>query len=272
MDNETPANIDEVFDLVDQEVSEVEETEVTMSDDDNVATTEETTEEESKVEETEEESEEESEDESKEETEETEDTEEESFTDVDPESLSEQDKEAYKRLQADYTKKRQEESNRVKELEKQVRELNSKMNPESEMTEAERDHHNEKEKLWQEDALTEINQLEPALDENSPKYDPVFDQWARAQLDKELETYAQTNKGYGYGFDYKKLIPELSKQWKEHQEKIVTNYLEKQSKARKSKATRNAKKAPKKVTPSKKEVAIDSLDDVFAAASEELGN
>ena len=212
-----------------------------------------------------------------EEPEKTEDTEEEeSFTKTRVEDLPDEVRGIYKSLQADYTRKRQTDSQRVKELEKQIEDLRTpredkpqgELRPEEQLREVVKQTLlEEKESEWEGLAQSEIEQIEPRLNSNHPEFDDKFDTFARAQLDTDLESYVEKN-GTKVGFDYKQSIGDIKKEWDDYVYKVNKNFIERQNKLAKDKQETLKKRNPPKTDLDSKPSGRLSLEDSIESAFE----
>lgn len=179
---------------------------------------------------------------------------EESFTGLNPEELPEELKPLYKSLQADYTRKRQAESKRLKDLETKLEEL-SKANqpkedqkpktPEELIDKAVESKLSEKEVLnFREEALRFYELADERLNQNSDSYDEETDLVIGQKMDKALSEYVKEN-GTELGFNYKKALKDSISAWDSKLQSINKRYLEQQQAKAKEKAKTVAKQNPK---------------------------
>jgi chemotaxis protein histidine kinase CheA len=224
---------------------------------------------------------------------------EESFTSLDPEKLPDEVKPFYKSLQAAFTKKRQADAEKVKEMEerlqtaskaqKTVEEVNAlikraregdesafrqlmQMDAQQQMSEEERIRQvvqQEREEAFYKEAQSEYPKLDRRLDDTSPSYDPMMDRWLRAQLAESLDTHWD-KEGTSLGFDYKAEGKSLIGKWDKYLVDKNTAYLKKQSEMAKKKSEESKKKSPKtskaEASPNRKM----SLDEAVDAAIESV--
>lgn len=267
MENDTPT-IEEAFEAgfgEEESTPEVKSSEPEVQPEESVET-ESTEKEATEVEEKEE---------SKETTKPEETKEEENFTKTRVEDLPDEIRDIYKSLQADYTRKRQSDSSKVKELEEQIEVLKSPKDqkPQKELSPEEQLKGvvkqtllEEKESEWENLAKTEIEQIEPKLNENHPDFDSKFDIFARAQLDDRLEEYASKN-NTKVGFDYKESIEGIKKDWDDYVYKINKSFVARQNKIAKEKQETLKKQNPPKSSsdskPSGNLSLADSIDRAF---------
>ena len=201
---------------------------------------------------------------------------EESFTKVDPNSLPDELKGVYKSLQADYTRKRQEERRLIADLEKKLEgqtpqqdQPRTNLSPEEQMKEvAEQTFVQKRMEEWVSNARKEIEQLDPRLDENHPDYDLKFDTYARDALEKAITEYADKNSTL-LGFDYKEELDKVSDDWKQYVDKLNNAFIEKQNKLRKDKAENLSRQNPPKAAVEAKPSGNMSFNDAIEAAFQE---
>lgn len=206
---------------------------------------------------------------------------EDTFTHVDPETLPEELKGIYKSLVADYTRKRQAESKRVKELEGKLQALESGANqvqspqvvdenltPEDRSREiARQTFREEQERVWIDQAKGDYIRLDERLDDNNPvTHDPKLDSWLQVKLDDELAQH-EAETGSKLSFNYKERAKELIKEWDEYISSLNLRFVEKQKQMAKEQANKSARLSPDvssaKGKPSQGKV---SLDDAFDSA------
>lgn len=221
----------------------------------------------------------------------------ESFTGIDPNELSDELKPIYKSLQADYTRKRQADSERVKKLEAELAELRKtseqspdeargkkypddiyegidpNLSPEERMREVARRVARQEQKIareeaWEEEATKEIEVLEPRLNEHSPNFDPRMDVYVRTELDNRLAEYIQ-KEGSRVGFDYKGVLKELSNDWDTYVESLNKSYVQRQKKLAKEKEAKLKKANPKSSPASSKKNRKMDIDDAIMEAFSE---
>lgn len=202
------------------------------------------------------------------------------FSSLNPEELPDEVKPIYKSLQADYTRKRQADSAKVKELEARLDQLLnaqepgeeedlSNLTPEQIKEIAKQEVLNETVKVWEATAKQELDEIDPRLNENHPEYEKTawFDQLIRARLDQELEMYKEEN-GTPVGFDYKGVAKKLISSLDEYVEEKSKTYLQKQSQLAKSKAEKLQKANPTVTNPETKRSGRMSIDDAIEMAFE----
>jgi len=221
---------------------------------------------------------------------------EESFTSLNPDDIPEALKPMAKSLQADYTKKRQAESERVSELEKkldglseaqdkvkEVNDLIARANAGDEMAyrqlmqmnqakaESEEDRikrivQQERDESFYKEARTEYPKLDKRLDETSPSYDPVLDTWLKANLATAFDKHWE-NDGTSNGFDYRANAKSLTGKWDKYIVDGNTAYLKRQSEMAKKKSSETRKKSPKTSSadssPNKKMGLEESIEAAF---------
>lgn len=201
---------------------------------------------------------------------------EESFTKVDPNSLPDELKSVYKSLQADYTRKRQEERKLIADMERKLEEQipqqdqpRTNLSPEEQMKEvAEQTFLLKRTEEWIDNARSEIEQLDPRLDENHPDYDLKFDTYAREALEKAVTEYANRNDTL-LGFNYKEELDKISDDWKQYVDKLNSAFIEKQNRLRKDKAENLSKQNPPKAATEAKPSGNMSFNEAIEAAFQE---
>lgn len=179
-----------------------------------------------------------------------------SFTKLDPNSLPDEVKPFYKSLVSDYTKKRQAESQVIKDLRAELEALKtSQPNPVSESQSGEVDpieqfkevatkvFTEQQEAIWDKTAQTEYPNLDDRLNENSPMYDEYMDTFTREKLTNALDEYIEAN-GTKIGFDYKSQVREIAAKWDEYLINSNKAYIQRQNEIVKQ----NSDKA-KRLTP-----------------------
>lgn len=206
----------------------------------------------------------------------------ESFTKIKPDDLTDREKALYKELQADYTRKRQTESKRVKDLEAELAKL-AKAAKEVKPTEATSEEPTEldprtiarqearavQEESWEKQALKDIESIEPRLNENHPDHDKVYDRYARDELDTRLGEYV-AEMGTKVGFDYKATLKDISKDWNGYVADINKSYLERQKALAKEKEATLKKQSPKTSKAKGKDTASPTIDDAVGKAFESI--
>lgn len=171
---------------------------------------------------------------------------EESFTDVDPSGLTGEALEKYKLLQADYTRKRQEESKQLKQLQKELADIKGRLdqpeeaNPNETPEErykrlARETWREEQEKAFDETAQKEYPNINRRLKEDTGYYDPYLDNWLRSQLTDELQNHINDT-DTKIGFDYKEVARQKIKEWDQYMLSANKAYLQRQRELAKSKS------------------------------------
>lgn len=204
---------------------------------------------------------------------------EERFTDrVNPDDLDEKELAVYKSLQSDYTKKRQLESQKVRDLEAKLKELesaksqptNDEVNNDPYVSDEERIRNLirvERESEWEKQATKEVEILDGRLNENHPDYDPIFDDYARDKLETALNEYIG-KEGTKIGFDYKSQLSEISEKWNGYLDKHTKSFINKQNDMINKKT-----EAIKKSSPETKQAPVnasgrmsisDAIDNAFS--------
>jgi hypothetical protein len=223
--------------------------------------------------------------------EETPEDDEESFSSFNPDELPEEMLAVYKSLQADYTRKRQADSQKVKDLEAKIEELSKQQSSEvkqaveegelpagwEDMSEAEKlrfvaraEVKAEQERNWEQQAQKDIESIEPRLNENHPDFDPMFDDYARSRLDRKLSDYVKDMETK-VGFDYKVALKEIGENWADYVGKLNKSYIAKQKALAKEKEAELKKAAPKvSKAPAKANTTMDFNEAVEAAFSEQV--
>lgn len=208
----------------------------------------------------------------------------ENFSHVNPDELPEELKAVYKSLQADYTKKRQADSGKVKELEAQLAELQeqlttgkvkqavadtaSELSAEEKLREiARQEMKAQRESEWEKSALQDIESMDSRLNSNHPDYDAQFDLFARSILDKKLEEFVEKNETK-VGFDYKTVLVDAKKEWDDYLDKKNKSFIEKQKVLAKEKEATLKKQSPSTSKAESKPSERLSLDDAAQMAFE----
>ena len=201
-----------------------------------------------------------------EETQDVDTTDEEKFSEIDPKSLSPEDLTKYKSMQADYTRKRQIDAQKVKEAEAKLAEVLKKyeavaeqpqtpkqdnsellkalppevreavkelVNQENQRikdeSEADRIQRQEEEfKEWEESAILDLEVLDNRLDEEAPEYDEIFDVVVRNKLNKKLDAYLKENAS-PKGFNTKKEALAIIDEFNKYKDSSNKSFLKKQS-------------------------------------------
>lgn len=204
---------------------------------------------------------------------------EESFTVTNPEELPEELKSVYKSLQADYTRKRQSDSAKVKELEAKLKQLEEKGKPEPQEERfdpanpddiarlARQTFNAEREAEWDRTANTELNNLDGRLNENSPEFDRFFDSFVRDGLDKSLSDYVEKNQTK-IGFNVKDEYSRLKNEWDGYTGSLVKSKIDRQNKLLKEKEDKAKKLNPPSSNVEARPKAASSIDDAIAKAFE----
>lgn len=230
---------------------------------------------------------------------EVEEGEQESFTNLDPEKLPDEVKPFYKSLQAAFTKKRQEDSSRVSELEKklddaakakqEIDEVNSLiakaqqgdqnafnqlMRKQANAVESEEDRvrrivQQEREEVFYKEAQADYPKLDKRVDELSPDYDPVLDKWLRSHMADSLDGHWE-REGTSIGFDYKTAAKSLLEKWDKYLIEKNTAYLKRQSELAKKKSADSSKLAPKTTGTNVSSNESMDLDDAISAALDQV--
>ena len=199
------------------------------------------------------------------------------FTSVDPETLPDEVKAIYKSLQADYTKKRQIESAKLKEYESRLKALEtpseeqdlSGLTPEQIKEIARQEVEERTAQAWRTEALGKLESIDPRLNENHPDYQKTawFDISVRATLDQELALYEQEN-GTPVGFKTEERAKELISQLDGYVEEKSKAYLQKQSLLAKTKSEKLQKASPDVTNPTTKRAGHMNIDEAIDAAFE----
>lgn len=199
------------------------------------------------------------------------------FTSVDPETLPDEVKAIYKSLQADYTKKRQIESAKLKEYEARLKALEtpeeeqdlSNLTPEQIKEIARQEVISQQAEAWRAEAVTKLENIDPRLNENHPDYAKTewFDTAIRATLDQELAKYEQEN-GSPVGFDVEGRAKKLISNLDGYVEEKSKAYLQKQSLLAKEKSEKLQKASPDVTNPTTKRAGTMSLEESIEAAFE----
>lgn len=200
------------------------------------------------------------------------------FTNVDPETLPEELKAIYKSLQADYTKKRQSDSAKVKEIEERLKAQEategeeqdlSNLTPEEIKEIARQEVIDKQSELWRVEAVGKLEQIDPRLNENHPEYEKTawLDEMVRSRLDQELALYEQEN-GSPVGFDTEDRAKKLISQIDGYVEEKSKAYLQKQSLLAQEKSKKLQKASPEVTNPTTKRSGSMSLDDAIDSAFE----
>lgn len=228
-----------------------------------------------------------------------EDIEEDVFTHYRPDEIPDELKPLYKSMQRDYTSKRQADSQKVKELEsklsevEQTREQMQTINgliakakagdemafrqlmelqterPETEEDRVRRIIKEERESGFYEQAKRDYSTLDDRVDENSPSYDPRLDKWLKANLADSLDTYYE-NEGTNVGFDYKAEASRLTKEWDEYISSLNKAYVKRQSEIVKKKSDELSKGTPHTSSAEARPNKKMGLDDALEAAASTL--
>lgn len=175
---------------------------------------------------------------------------EESFTKVDVNALTDNEKKVYKQFQADYTRKRQLEAEKVRKLEKQLEGLKTKsqtpQNPQ-ELSDEDRVRkivQDEQDSIWDKQAQADYPSLDSRLDENDPvTYDEILDSALRLELTTKLDEYVEEH-GSKVGFDYKGVSKSFVEKWDKYIEGLNKAYVKKQTQIAKENADKLKKQAP----------------------------
>lgn len=205
--------------------------------------------------------------------------EEEKFTKVNPNDLSPELQSIYKSLQADYTKKRQEESSRVKRLEAELENLKKGTEGTESIPEgmeetpeqvAKRVFRETQETEFDRVAKLEYPTIDPRLDEGKPvEYDSILDEWVRSNLTSRLEDYVEEN-GTNLGFDYKGISKELISKFDSYLTNLKQAYLLKETSRAKEQAGKLQKQSPSiSSAPSTKAFKKMNLNDAIESAFDE---
>lgn len=199
------------------------------------------------------------------------------FTNVDPETLPDEVKAIYKSLQADYTKKRQIESAKLKEYESRLKALEapaeeqdlSNLSPEQIKEIARQEVISQQAEAWRTEAVSKLESIDPRLNENHPDYQKTewFDTAIRATLDQELAKYEQEN-GSPVGFDVEGRTKQLISKLDGYVEEKSKAYLQKQSLLAKEKSEKLQKASPDVTNPTTKRAGNMSLEESIEAAFE----
>lgn len=221
-------------------------------------------------------------------------TEEDAFTKLDPEKLSPELKGLYKSMQADYTRKRQEDAKQVKELEKRLAQIESSKSETSEgaswqdlpdeelvyrpnMTPEEFDAMNaerarravinQQDELFTKQAQRDYPTLDKdgRLDEASPNYDDYLNKFVADALDGALDTYVQEN-GSKVGFDYRGKAQELIKGFDDYISNKNKAYAAKQSEIAQGNAQKFRKQTPSSSNASTKPSGKMGLNESIESA------
>lgn len=204
---------------------------------------------------------------------------EEKFTKVNPNELSPELQSIYKSLQADYTKKRQIESERVRRLEEELENIKKSTSEVKETPEGEEETPEQvakrvfretQEEEFDRTAKMEYPKIDPRLDEGKPvEYDEILDEWVRANLTSQLESYVEEN-GTNLGFDYKGISKELISKFDTYLTNLKKAYLSKETSRAKEQAGKLQKQSPSiSAAPSTKAFKKMNLNDAIESAFDE---
>jgi hypothetical protein len=199
---------------------------------------------------------------------------EESFTKVDPNALSDELKVIYKQLQADYTKKRQVEAEKVRKLEKKIEEMGKPQEPQDpqELSLEDRTRQvvrEENDSLWEKQAQADYPALDPRLNENDPLvYDEILDAALRLELTTKLDEYVEEH-DTKVGFDYKNVSKEFVEKWDKYIESLNKAYIKKQTQIAKENADKLKKQAPVVRSSEGVKTGKMKIDDAINAALDE---
>lgn len=209
---------------------------------------------------------------------------EDAFTKVNPDELPDELKSVYKSLQADYTRKRQEDRDAANQLKKEVDDLrellNSRQDPrQPRPDETPEDAYRriaretfiaEQEQMFDKTAQTEYPNINRRLDEDSGHYDPMLDTWLRSQLTDELQTHIDKT-GSKIGFDYKSIANDKIKAWDEYMLNSKKAYLQRQRELAKKQVQEHKKKqAPSSPKVKTSDVAPRDIGGAIEAAFDEI--
>lgn len=202
----------------------------------------------------------------------------ETFTKLNPNELPEDLKPYYKSLLSDYTKKRQSESARVKQLEAELTRYKStpsqpyqQQDPSvatEESTEelVKRMVQEQQESFWDKQAIAEYPKIDPRLDEGNPvEYDRVMDDFVRSRLSNALDEYVSEN-GTKIGFDYKSAVKDTIGEWETYVDNSVKAYIAKQNKLVKEKEVATKKASPSTSSATSVKNTRMSIDEALEAA------
>lgn len=203
------------------------------------------------------------------------------FTKLNPNELPEEVKPYYKSLLKDYTQKRQAESARVKELEKQMEQYKSQLSKgtfePSEQTPQESPEEyyrriaketfiQEQESMWDTQAMNEYPKLDSRLDESNPiEFDEMLDTALRSYLTDKLEEHVNSN-GTKLQFDYKSTAKEFINKWDSYVENLIKSHTAKQNKLIKEKEIQTKKVSPSTTSTPTVKTGKVSLEDAISTA------
>lgn len=204
---------------------------------------------------------------------------EENFSSVDPESLPEELKNIYKSLQADYTRKRQLETAKLREYETKIKQLEDKLTggeqedlsnltPEEQIRElARQEVKSQQAEAYRSTAKVDLENLDSRLNENHPDFKKFewLDGMVRAQLDHELSLYEEEH-GTPVGFDHVGKAKSLLNSFDAYVEAKAKAYLQEQSRIAKEKAEKTSKASPDVTNPTTRRSGNMSLDDAIETA------
>lgn len=205
----------------------------------------------------------------------------ESFSNISPDELPDELKAVYKSLQADYTRKRQQESQRVKELEKQIENLSKQDTQNSNQeqpkpktaeeyirSEVERTLETKKIADFRESAIDYYESADNRLNPKSEDYDQHTDHVIGQMMDTKLEDHIKEF-GTELGFDYKQALKNSVSDWDQYITNKQKTYFEKKQESLKNKASQSQKRNPRG-TPAKTKNDKPTLDEAIELAFQSI--
>lgn len=207
---------------------------------------------------------------------------EDSYTTTPYDELPDELKPLHKSLQADYTRKRQLERQQIKDLEAKLKDLESRLQNPNQTTDnkVSNDYNDEfiseedrirnyikaeREAEWEKQAVRDITNIDNRLDDNHPEYDKFYNVYAREQLENSLEDHI-TKEGQKIGFDYKNVIENTSKEWKEYLDNYAKAYIARQNEIMKKNVDNNRKLNPETKSATVERSGKMSIEDAVMSA------